>query len=207
MTKRSDSIYYNIPKPKCICFYNGKKEQPERSVLNLSDAYEGEGDIEVKVTMLNINYGMNRKLMDACKPLKEYAWIVDRIRCFQNEKMNLDSAVDKAIDEMPDDFSIKKFLVGNRAEVKMRFLTEYNEEKVLEQERKEAYEEAYEDAYEEAYEEAYKEAHADAREERNEEVAKDMLMEGDTLNKVKRISRLSEEKIIQLAKELGVKLV
>ncbi len=58
-----------IPKPVCVCFYNGSREQPEKKILKLSDAYEGEGDIEVKVTMLNINYGKNQKLMEACKPL------------------------------------------------------------------------------------------------------------------------------------------
>ena len=49
-----------VPRPKCVCFYNGTQEQPEKQVLKLSDAYEGEGDIEVKVTMLNINYGKNK---------------------------------------------------------------------------------------------------------------------------------------------------
>ena len=69
-----------VPRPKCICFYNGTKEQPEKQVLRLSDAYEGEGDIEVTVTMLNINYGKNQQLMDACSPLKEYAWLVETVR-------------------------------------------------------------------------------------------------------------------------------
>ena len=40
-------------------------------------------------------------------------------------------------DEMPYDFLIKPFMMANRAEVKNMFLTEYNEEKVLEQERRE----------------------------------------------------------------------
>jgi hypothetical protein len=65
-----------VPRPVCVCFYNGTQEQPEKQVLKLSDAYDGEGDIEVRVTMLNINYGKNQQLMDACKPLKEYAWLV-----------------------------------------------------------------------------------------------------------------------------------
>ena len=41
-----------VPRPVCICFYNGTREQPERTELRLSDAYEGEGDVEVKVTQL-----------------------------------------------------------------------------------------------------------------------------------------------------------
>ena len=69
-----------LPKPKCVCFYNGSKEQPEEVILSLSDAFGKEADIEVKVRMLNINYNKNKELMEACKPLNEYAWLVDKIR-------------------------------------------------------------------------------------------------------------------------------
>lgn len=131
------STLQKIPRPVCICFYNGKKEEPDRQVLKLSQAYEGEGDIEVTVTMLNINHGKNKKLMEACKPLSEYAWLVDAVRRYQDEKMNLDAAVDASLDEMPDSFVIKSFLIGNRAEVKSMLLTEYNEEKVMQKERQE----------------------------------------------------------------------
>lgn len=130
-----------MPMPICVCFYNGTKEQHERQVLRLSDAYEGEGDIEVKVTMLNINYGKNQHMMDACEPLKEYAWLVHAVRRHQSEKMDLDAAVDAVLDEMPHEFVIKIFLLENRAEVKNMFLTEYNEEKVMEKERQEGHQE------------------------------------------------------------------
>ena len=125
------------PRPKCVCFYNGKQEQPEERILKLSDAFEGEGDIEVQVSMRNINYGKNLRMMEACKPLSEYAWLVAAIRQNQDEKMDLDAAVDAALDAMPEDFVIRGFLLGNRAEVKNMFLTEYDEEKVKEKEREE----------------------------------------------------------------------
>ncbi len=41
-------------------------------------------------------------------------------------------AIDKALDDMPDDFVIKPFLMANRAEVRNMCLTEYNEEKIAE---------------------------------------------------------------------------
>ncbi|MBO5551903.1 MAG: hypothetical protein J5966_08085 [Lachnospiraceae bacterium] len=131
------STLQKIPTPKCVCFYNGTQDQPEKQVLSLSDAYEGKGDIEVNVTMLNINYGKNRKLMEACAPLKEYAWLVDAVRRHQGERMDLDAAVDASVDEMPGDFVIHEFIIANRAEVKSMLLTEYNEEKVMEKERQE----------------------------------------------------------------------
>ena len=51
--------------------------------------------------------------------------------------MDLDAGVDAALEEMPDSFLIKPFLLENRAEVKSMFLTEYNEEKTLKKEREE----------------------------------------------------------------------
>ena len=131
------STLQTIPTPRCVCFYNGTKEQPEESVLKLSDAYSGDGDIEVNVTMLNINFGKNERLLNACRPLYEYAWIVDAVRSHQHEKMELDTAIDTAVNEMPDDFVIREFIIANRAEVKEMLLIEYNEEKVMEKERQE----------------------------------------------------------------------
>ena len=176
-----------LPKPNCICFYNGTKEQPEQQVLKLSDAFGGEGDIEVKVTMLNINYGKNRKLMEACQPLREYAWLVDRVRKHQNILQNLEAAVDEAINEMPDGFEIRQLLELHRAGVKKMFLTEYDEEKMKEQERKEAF--------------------ADGVEEANQTTAEDMLRDGEPLAKILKYSRLPEERIRQIAQSLGVAVI
>ena len=114
--------------------------------------------MKVRVTMLNINYGKNRKLMDACEPLKEYAILVDTVRRHQREKMDLDAAVDAALDGMPEEYLIKTFLMGNRAEVKKMFLTEYNEEKVLEKEREEGRREGREEGRREGHQEGVNQA-------------------------------------------------
>ena len=170
------SMLQSAPCPKCICFYNGTANQPERAILKLSDAFGGEGDIELRVTMLNINYGKNKALMEACAPLNEYAWLVDTIRRYQRELKDLEAAVDAALGEMPDEFMIKKFLLLNKAEVKGMFLTEYDQEKVLEQERREV---------------EYR-------------VATDMLKKNLPLSLIAEISKLSEDVIRKLADKIGV---
>ena len=170
------STLQKAPSPRCICFYNGTTDQLEKDFLILSDAFGGKSDIEVRVTMLNINYGKNRQLMEACKPLNEYAWLVDTIRRHQRDLKNLEAAIDKAIDEMPDDFVIKEFLLLNKAEVKGMFLTEYNQEKVLEQ----------------------------AVSEDRRRVARDMLIDGEPIEKIKRYSRLAEDVIRSLATTIGI---
>ena len=116
------------PSPRCVCFYNGNSEIEDRTVLKLSDAFGGKSDIEVNVTLLNINYGRNKDLLDRCKPLKEYSWFTTTVTEKQNAGMSLGDAVNAALDEMPDDFLIKKFLILNRVEVKDMCLTEYDEE-------------------------------------------------------------------------------
>ncbi len=49
---------------------------------------------------------------------------------------------------MPESFEIYSFLVGNRAEVKTLFLTEFDEEEMKRQEREEGYDEGHTDGIE-----------------------------------------------------------
>ena len=88
-----------------------------------------------------INYGHNLKLMEACKPLQEYAWFVNEIRSNQSNQLNTETSIDRAIDTMPDDYRIKSYLLNNRAEVKRMCITEFNKQKFLYDCKREAEEE------------------------------------------------------------------
>lgn len=177
-----------VPCPKCVCFYNGTRRQPERKILRLSNAFNGKSDIEVTVTMLNVNYGHNAKLMRACKPIEEYAWLVDTIRRHEKNTQNLEAAVDAALAEMPDDFIIKKFLLLNKAEVKGMFLTEWDMEKVLALDRLET------------------EARVEARTEKRVQnrVARNLLRENLPIPLIAKATQLSEEVVRKLASKLGI---
>ena len=190
-----------IPRPACICFYNGTQDEPERQVLRLSDAYDGDGDIEVCVTMLNVNYGKNKALMDACEPLKEYAWLVDTVRKYQKEKNDLESAIDATIEGMPEDYVIKPFIVAHQAEVKKMFITEYDQEKVLERGR----EEAKQEGRIEGKREGRIEGKREGRDEMQVEVASDMLKDGtQPVSYISKISKLSESAVRKLASQMGI---
>ena len=208
--RNSDYFAYSsslqkLPRPKCVCFYNGTQEQPEKQVLRLSDAYDGDGDIEVCVTMYNINYGKNKAMMEARKPLHEYAWLVDTVRDNQSRMDDLDAAVDAAIDAMPDSFMIKSFLMDNRSEVKNMFLTEYDQEKVLEQGKQEALNEGRKIGLKEGMQKGIKEGVQKGREEVQIEVATDMLKEGgQSVSFISRISRLPESAVRKLASQLNI---
>ena len=99
--------------------------------------------------MININFGHNKALLDACKPLKEYAWFVDKVRSYQQTMETLEEAVDAALEELPDDSLIKQFLVANKAEVKRMCITEYDEARTFAEQREEGKAEGREEGREE----------------------------------------------------------
>ncbi len=133
-----------LPVPKLVVFYNGLKDTAEEEYLYLRDLFpeesRDEADVAARVRMININYGRNKDLLAACKPLNEYAWFVEQIR-INGTSMEPDEAIGKALAEMPDAFSIKAFLMENRSEVEMSCLTEYNEAETMKQLKEEAWEE------------------------------------------------------------------
>ena len=89
ITRNADlygSALVRIPAPRFVIFYNGMQYQPERKILKLSDAFEKKletPELELIVTMYNINFGQNKEILDACQTLKEYAWYVS----VRSEKM------------------------------------------------------------------------------------------------------------------------
>lgn len=179
------------PAPKFICFYNGTKDTNDKVILKLSDAFNGKADMELTVTMININYNHNKTLLNTCKPLKEYSWFVDAIRTNQKSTKSLESSVDKALDEMPEDWLLKPFLMKNKAEVKKMCLTEYNEEKTLAKLRKEYAEEGREEG----------------REKREKEIILNMLAdESMSHDKIAKFTNLPLEKIEEIAASAAAKV-
>jgi hypothetical protein len=71
------STLVKLPIPKLVVFYNGSSDVKDEILLKLSDSFaedrKADADIDVRVRMLNINYGRNNELMNKGKPLEEYA--------------------------------------------------------------------------------------------------------------------------------------
>ena len=122
-----------LPAPKLVVFYNGQNHLPDEMELKLSDSFpEGaKADVEVLVRMVNVNYGRNTSLLELCRPLREYAWLIKEIQDIRKNE-ELESAIDRAISRMPTDFVIRPFLLSHRSEVKGMLLTEYNEAETME---------------------------------------------------------------------------
>ena len=141
-----------LPTPQYIVFYNGDEEHEDEEILRLSDAFETTERIEGyewTARMLNINYGRNKKLMEKCKPLRDYAILIDKIKRYTAEKKSIEEAVNQAVDECIKEDVLADFLRKHRAEVMDVCITEYNEERVLDAIREESYMEGREEGREE----------------------------------------------------------
>ncbi|SEP84033.1 hypothetical protein SAMN02910369_00708 [Lachnospiraceae bacterium NE2001] len=146
-----------LPIPKFITFYNGEKDR-EDMILKLSDAFPKDshldGDIEVLVKMLNINQGHNKELLAKCKTLSQYSQFVDTIRKL-SKVMDIEAAIEHALNEMSDETSLKQFLLAHRAEVYKMVINEYDEEKTKDQFRREFIAEGKAEGIAEGKDEAY----------------------------------------------------
>ena len=140
ITRNADlysSALVKIPEPRFVIFYNGMQDQPEQKTLKLSDAFEKKAEkpkLELIVTMYNINFGQNEKLLNACQTLKEYAQYVSKVREYA-EKMPFAEAVETAVDDCIRNGILADFLLKNRAEAIEMSIFEYDEEKHLKNER------------------------------------------------------------------------
>ena len=148
---RDETIYSStlvkIPVPRFVVFYNGTDGQPERQILRLSDAFEkktAEPELELKVLMLNINFGHNKELMDKCRTLREYSQYVDRVRKYA-KRMRIEEAVERAVTECTREGILADFLSSQRAEVIAVSIFEYNEEEEMRKIRASEYKNGKED--------------------------------------------------------------
>ena len=139
--------------------YGEKKESKEaeqdvedRSEFRLSSAYENpteNPDLELRVTMLNVNDGHSSDLMEHCRTLKEYAQYVARVRKYvAKQDVSLEDAVTRAVDECIEEGILAEFLLKNKTEVIKVSIYEYDKEFEEKKLRKAEYEAGRQDGIE-----------------------------------------------------------
>jgi hypothetical protein len=126
------SVLQKLPLPQYYVFYNGTDQEPDKKVLELTDAFPAIPDKEpclnCKATLLNINYGHNKELLRKCRKLEQYSIFIDRIRKKQKSGFDLPDAVDQAIDDCINDNVLKEFLIKCRTEVQEVVLSTFDQE-------------------------------------------------------------------------------
>jgi hypothetical protein len=122
-----------IPTPRFVVFYNGTETLPEKTELKLSDSFLSQTDqpsLELRVTVLNINPGMNEELKKRCPSLGEYVRYVEKVRHYAKE-MSLAEAVNLAVDECIAENILRDFLRSQKAEVVKMSIYEFDEEREM----------------------------------------------------------------------------
>ncbi len=120
-----------IPTPKFVVFYNGTEDLPDKSLMKLSDSFMQETDLpelELIVTVLNVNNDHNKDLMEHCAALRDYATLIQRIRDNLNSGMGIEDAVTDAVDSCIKDHIMEDFLIKDKAGVINMHVLDFNEE-------------------------------------------------------------------------------
>lgn len=131
-----------IPTPYFVTLYYGSKEQPEKQILRLSDAYKNKTEnpeLELMVTQYNVNPSYNEELKRRCPELDGYIKYVEKNRKYHKTGMTYEEAVKKSVDECIEEGILKEFFVKNKAEVISMTIFEYDEEEHMRLEREEQY--------------------------------------------------------------------
>ena len=177
------------------------KGRPDEQILLLSEAFQKtderqyiDGCLECQARMLNINYGRNRKLMEKCRRLEEYAIFVTRVRQYTAEDMeNSREAITRAVDECIEEGILADILSSQKSEVLELVLTTFN---------RELYEQGFkEDAVKEAIAEAEKKTAVEVKkaEERGEK-------HGITIGEMKKTIEIYQE-FGKSKEEIAAKLI
>ena len=114
----------NMPVPVFIVFYNGTREEPDRTILRLTDAFVSANGktaenacLECAATMLNINYGHNFELMQKCRRLEEYSLFVAEVRKWIEAGGDRKQAVDDAVDVCIEQGILRDILIRERTAI------------------------------------------------------------------------------------------
>lgn len=120
-----------LPSPHFITFYNGAEKQPERQVYKLSDAFgksEDDPELELKVTVININSGYNKELLNKCESLRGYMTFVEKVRAGRTAALSLEEAVRRAVEECISEGILVEFFREHREEIVEMGIYEFDQE-------------------------------------------------------------------------------
>ena len=136
-----------LPTPHFVVFYNGTEKRPEYEEMRLSEAFchkTDEPGIEVRCRVYNINPDNNRTLKERSAVLEGYTYFVEKVRTYQKRNVDLEEAVDRAIEDCIENHVLEDFFRDRKDEVKKMTHLDYTWEKREQMIRKEEFEEGME---------------------------------------------------------------
>ena len=200
-----------IATPHFAVFYNGTEKRPEKEVLKLSDAFINRTDtpeIELTVTVYNINPDNNTQLLEKSEVLRSYMIFVNRVReNLEHQKKiaqnpseydeaayeeDLEKAINEAIDYCVKHHIMEEFFRENRNEVTKSMVLDYTWERREELIRAEEYEDGKREGLEIG--------RADGERERDRSLVHRWLQKGKTIAEIADDLGKSEEYVENLMK-------
>ena len=183
LIKNKNKLYnkglIKFPKPKFFVLYDGNEYEPLQRKMRLSDAFNGDSDsLELVVTSFNINYGLSQPLLQHCRYLFDYSTLVGKVKEGIRLGLPRRDAIRRAVQFCLDNGIMGNYLVEHSEEVFNMLALEWN----------------MDDALQARFEEG--------RDEGIEEVAVNMIRDGEPLDKILKFTKLSLDRIKELAKNV-----
>lgn len=125
--QRYARLLQKIPTPEFFVLYNGTEDYPLKTQLKLSDAFEVEGrssQLELIVTVFNINADKNCELLNECKYLKEYSVFIETVRKYL--AADKENGFTKAIKDCIGKGILKEYLTRKSREVMNMLVCDYD---------------------------------------------------------------------------------
>ena len=178
-----------IPLPEFYVFYNGVEDFPKEKILKLSDAFISPSSeysasldfpLEITVKVVNINIDKENEILKRCKVLEQYSNFIELVReaIASGEENPLTKAISKALKLG----FLSDYLARKATEVENMLMTEYDYDTDIAVQREEAFNEGVSQGTEQA----------------KIETARNLLIEGLSVEQVARCTGLPLEKVKEL---------
>ena len=193
-----------------MTLYYGSKEQPEKQILRLSDAYKNKTEnpeLELMVTQYNVNPSYNEELKRRCPELDGYIKYVEKTRKYHKTGMTYEEAVKKSVDECIEEGILKEFFVKNKAEVISMTIFEYDEEEHMRLEREEQYRKGEEAGEARGIEIGENRGRCEGENNKLKDLIRKKLAKGKAIPQIADEVEETEEKVIELIKEIETEQV
>ena len=132
--------------------------------------------------------------MEQCQILREYAIYVARVRKYA-KYMQLETAVQKAVDECIQEEILEEFLRKNRAEVIAVSIFEYDKEEEERKLRKAEFEAGEQSGIQKGIQEGIQKG----KELKTKEIVNSLLQDGMGIEKIAELLKISREHVLELA--------
>ena len=150
--EKNENLYghkqIKIPTPRFVVFYNGREKRPAVEKMYLSSAYMGEkknSDLELSCTVYNLNAPENKELLEKSEVLFGYTFFVNRVNANKENGMELEQAIDEAIDVCTRENILKDFFGTYKNEVRRIMALDFTFERQIELTRMEYYQDGEKD--------------------------------------------------------------